>query len=247
MIATQAAGFAISVVNPRQARDFARGLGRLAKTDPIDARSLADFGAHVRPVADPLLTETQRALNELVVARQQALVERTALLHQLARHTFALTRKLTQARIKLIQAQIGKLDAAIATTLQAEEALRLKAERLQQIKGIGVLTSATCLALCPELGTLSKRQVASLAGLAPFNHDSGIYKGQRRVSGGRSRLRTTLYMASLSTVRKNGIFKDFYTRLRARNKPAKVALTAVARKLVILINHLLKKPSFQIA
>ena len=241
------AGVAISVVNPRQVRDFARGRGRLAKTDSIDAATLAQFGQQVAPEADPVPSPTQVALVELVTTRQQLVQLRTIVLQQEVGRTLKLTRSLAQTRLKLLDRQIKKLQTAISAALKQEKALAQKAELLTQVDGIGTLTAATCVALCPELGSLTKREVAALVGVAPFNDDSGPRKGQRHIAGGRARLRSTLYMASLTAIRMNPILRRFYQQLRLRNKPAKVALTAVIRKLAILLNHLLKNPSFQLA
>ena len=245
--AAHAAGAAVTVANPRQVRAFAEGLGRRAKTDPIDAQSLYDFGRLTEPKADVAPSAAQRALAELVVARQQAVLERSALKMQAAQQSVALLKSLSRARLKLLDTQIQKLEAAIAKTLSEEEPLAAQAARLEEIKGVGALSAATCLALCPELGTLSRGEAAALLGVAPFNHDSGQFKGQRHIAGGRFRLRCALYMVALSAARANPILRAFYQRLRAAGKPSKVALTAVMRKLFILLNHLLKNPNFQLA
>jgi transposase len=242
-----AAAVAVSVVNPRQVRDFARGVGRRAKSDPIDAQMLARFGAEVTPPADPAPSRAQVALNELVTARQQLVEERTVLLQQGAQHSCKLVCTLDRARLKLLAAQIAKLQLAISNTLQQQEALAQKAQRLQQADGVGLVTAATCVALCPELGRLNKREVAALVGVAPYNDDSGPRKGLRHIAGGRAKVRCALYMAALSAIRKNKTLRDFYQQLRQRNKPPKVALTAVIRKLAILLNQLLKDPSFELA
>jgi transposase len=245
--AAQAVGVAVTVANPRQVRDFAHGLGRQAKTDPIDAQSLYDFGRLAQPRVDPAPSAARVALQELVVARQQAVLERSTLLVQVTGHSLPLVAKLQRARIALLSRHIAKLDAALASTLAAEEALAAQAARLAQVQGVGALTAATALALCPELGTLTRGQAAALLGVAPFNHDSGQLQGQRHIAGGRYRLRCACYMAALSAVRFNPILRTFYQRLRASGKAAKVALTAVMRKLFILLNHLLKNPSFTLA
>ena len=245
--AAHAAGFALTVANPRQVRDFANGLGRRAKTDPIDAQSLYDFGRLVQPKADLAPSPTQVALQELVVARQQAVLERSSLLLQISSHSVALIVSLHRARIAMLSRHITKLEAALATTLTKEESLAAHAARLTEVTGIGLLTATTALALCPELGTLNRGQTASLLGVAPFNHDSGQLQGQRHIAGGRFRLRCAIYMAALSAVRFNPILRAFYLQLRARGKAAKVALTAVMRKLFILLNHLLKNPKFVLA
>jgi transposase len=245
--AAHRAGIPLSVVNPRQVRDFARGVGRRAKSDPIDAEMLARFGTEVKPPADPRPSDAQVALAELVTARQQLVEERTVLLQQRAQHSLKLTASLDRARLKLLETQIAKLQAAISTTLQEEQTLAKKAQRLVQADGVGLVTAATCVALCPELGSLNKREIAALVGVAPYNDDSGPRKGLRHIAGGRARVRGALYMAALSAIRKNKPLRRFYQQLRLRNKPPKVALTAVIRKLAILLNHLLKNPSFELA
>jgi transposase len=245
--AAHAAGFALTVANPRQVRDLARGLGRRAKTDPIDAQSLYDFGRLAQPAADPPPSPTQVALQELVVARQQAVLERSTLMVQSTSHSLPLVAALRRARIKMLTGHITKLEQALAATLAREEALAARAARLTEVQGVGLLTATTTLALCPELGSLSRTQAAALLGVAPFNHDSGQLSGQRHIAGGRYRLRCALYMAALSAIRSNPILRAFYLQLRDRGKPAKLALTAVMRKLFLLLNHLLKRPSFTLA
>lgn len=240
----QQSGVLLSVVNPRQVRDFARGVGRLAKTDPIDAEMLARFGAEVNPPPDAVPTAAEVALQELVSARQQLVEQRTVFLQQHAQHLSSIVRRLDRARLKLLQRQIAQLELAIGTILEEHSALKQKVERLQQVKGIGFITAITCVALCPELGSLSKRQTAALVGVAPYDDDSGARKGWRHIAGGRPRLRRALYMAAISAIRSNPILRPFYQQLRQRNKPPKVALVAVIRKLAILLNHLLRNPSF---
>ena len=234
----------LSVVNPRQVRDFARGVGRLAKTDPIDAEMLARFGAEVNPPPDAVPTAAEVALQELVSARQQLVEQRTVLLQQQAQHLSSIIRRLDRARLKLLQRQIAQIELAIGSILEEHSALKQKVERLQQVKGIGFITAVTCVALCPELGSLSKRQTAALVGVAPYDDDSGARKGWRHIAGGRPRLRRALYMAAISAVRSNPILRRFYQQLRQRNKPPKVALVAAIRKLAIPLNHLLRNPSF---
>jgi transposase len=245
--AAHAAGVAVTVANPRQVRDFAHGLGRRAKTDPLDAQSLYDFGRLVQPRPDPAPSATQVALQELVVARQQAVLERSTLLVQAAGQNLPLVQALHRARITLLSRHIAKLEAALTRTLAQEQTLAASAIRLAQVQGVGALTAATALALCPELGTLTRGQAAALLGVAPFNHDSGPLQGQRHIAGGRYRLRCALYMAALSAIRSNPILRSFYQHLRAKGKAAKLALTAVMRKLFLLLNHLLKNPSFTLA
>ena len=234
----------VSVVNPRQVRDFARGVGRLAKTDPIDAEMLARFGAAVNPPPDAVPTAAELALQELLSARQQLVEQRTVLLQQQAQHLNSIVRRLDRARLKLLQRQIAQLELAIGSILEEQSALKQKVERLQQVKGVGLITAVTCVALCPELGSLSRGQTAALVGVAPYDDDSGARKGWRHIAGGRPRLRRALYMAAISAIRSNPILRRFYQQLRQRNKSSKVALVAVIRKLAILLNQLLRNPSF---
>jgi Transposase and inactivated derivatives len=163
----------LSVVNPRQVRDFARGVGRLAKTDPIDAEMLARFGAAVNPPPDAVPTAAELVLQELVSARQQLVEQRTVLLQQQAQHLNSIVRRLDRARLKLLQRQIAQLELAIGSILEEQSALKQKVERLQQVKGVGLITAVTCVALCPELGSLSRGQTAALVGVAPYDDDSG--------------------------------------------------------------------------
>lgn len=234
----------LSVVNPRQVRDFARGVGRLAKSDPIDAEMLARFGAAVNPPPDAVPTAAELALQELLSARQQLVEQRTVLLQQQAQHLNSIVRRLDRARLKLLQRQIAQLELAIGSILEEQSALKQKVERLQQVKGVGLITAATCVALCPELGSLSRGQTAALVGVAPYDDDSGTRRGWRHIAGGRPRLRRALYMAAISAIRSNPILRPFYQQLRQRNKPSKVALVAVIRKLAILLNQLLRNPAF---
>lgn len=234
----------LSVINPRQARDFARGVGRLAKSDPIDAEMLARFGAEVNPPPGVVLTAAEVALQELVSARQQLVEERTVLLQQQTQHLSRIVRRLDRVRYKLLQRQIAQLELAIGSILEEQSALKQKVERLQQVKGVGFITAVSCVALCPELGSLSRRQTAALVGVAPYDDDSGARRGWRHIAGGRPKLRRALYMAAISAIRSNPILRRFYQQLRQRNKPPKVALVAVIRKLAILLNHLLQNPSF---
>jgi transposase len=245
--AAHAAGVLVTVANPRQVRDFAKGLGRRAKTDPIDARSLLDFGVHVQPKADLPPTPILVRLRELVIAREQAVLERSTLRLHLPDQVEKLPRALTKARIALLQRQIKKLADAIAKTIASEAALAAKVTRLTEVTGVGQTTAAACAALCPELGTLSRTEAAALLGVAPYNEDSGSLHGPRHIAGGRQRLRNVIYMAALSATRFNHVLRPFYLHLRAAHKPSKVALTAVMRKLFLLLNHLLKHPDFQLA
>lgn len=246
-LALHQAGRTLSVINPRQARDFARAKGRRAKSDPIDAVELADYGAKLDPSADAPPSAAQQALWELASRRAQLVAARTA---ELNRQDHLTSKKLcTQARalLRLLARQIAQLDAWIAAALAADELLRTKAARLQEVTGIGPVVAATVLAHVPELGTLSRREAAHLFGLAPFDRDSGQKKGARHIAGGRAAPRSALYMAAMVAIVHNRFFKTFYQRLLTAGKLKKVALIAVMRKLACLLNHLLKNPNFALA
>ena len=242
--ALHAAGQALSVVNPRQVRDFARGRGRRAKTDRIDAQMLAEFGAANRPAPTPAPSAAQAELAAWVTRREQLqamlCAERTRQIPGLPKPVA----KDLAASITRLEKQLAKVTAHLAATLAATPELAAKSARLCTIQGVGPGTTATLLGHLPELGTLTARTIAALAGLAPFNDDSGPRKGQRHIAGGRTSVRGALYMAAFNAIRYNPILKPFYERLRAAGKPFKVALIATARKLLTTLNTLLQNPHF---
>lgn len=238
--ALEAAGIAFARVNPARARDFARATGRLAKTDCIDARMLAamaqSLGLARERASDPereALARAQKRRDQLVHMRQQ---ERT----RLSECDDAALRADIAAHAQWLDAQIARWDDEIDRLLAQSAALAQDARRLRSIGGIGPVTSTSLLALVPELGSLSPKKIAALVGLAPFNVDSGQFRGQRRIKGGRKRVRDALYMAAVSAARCNPRLKLLYKRLRAAGKPAKVALIAVARKLVVIANAIMR-------
>jgi transposase len=237
--ALQAAGLAVAVVNPRQARDFARAMGALAKTDSLDARMLAGFARvlyqhpererFVKPLAD---AELQR-LQALVLRRRQLVGMLTAERQRL-RLSHASARPSIERTIEFLKAQVADLEADSAEHVRAHHAAL--AQALSSVKGVGPATLATLLAELPELGTLCRRRIAALVGVAPLNRDSGQMRGQRTIWGGRADVRRTLYMATLVAVRHSPVFKAFYARLVAAGKPKKVALVAAMRKLLTVLN-----------
>ena len=235
----QAAGITVSVVNPRRVRDFARAQGRLAKTDAIDARVLADYGAAMAPKPTAKPDPTRRALSELCALREQLLAIRTQLINHGEHLEDSITRRAVKASLATIQQQIKALEVAIAKKIKSDPPIQTRFNTLTAHYGIGPVTAATLLAQLPELGSASRGQIAALAGLAPFNHDSGSLRGQRHIRGGRHKVRRALYLASITVIR-NGSLKAFYQRLRSNGKPPKVALIATARKLLILLNSSLK-------
>jgi transposase len=238
------AGIAVSVLNPRQVRDFARACGRLAKTDAIDAAILRDYGVKLRPAPQPAVGNAKLA--ELVRARQELVGLITDEINRREHATLPVLLKLSHARQKQFEKQLAALETEIAAQVAADAALAAKAERMQQVAGVGRVSAFTLLALLPELGTLRDAQAAALVGVAPLNRDSGQFRGQRHIHGGRAAVRRVLYMAALAATVHNRILHDFYQRLRQNGKPAKLALTAVMRKLIILLNRLLKNPEFRL-
>lgn len=240
------AGIAVSVINPRQVRDFARACGRLAKTDAIDASVLRDYGEKLRPPADSPPAEGEDELAELVRARQDLVGLITDEINRREHARLPALVKLSHARQKQLEKQLAQLDALLDAHLATRAELTAKAERLQQVAGVGRISALTVLALLPELGRIGDAQASALVGVAPLNHDSGQFRGQRHIHGGRAAVRRVLYMAALAATQHNPILKTFYLRLREKGKPAKLALTAVMRKLVILMNRLLKNPHFNL-
>jgi transposase len=234
-----AADLPVAVVNPRQPRDFARALGLLAKTDAIDARVLALFAEKVQPRCQTPRSDREQRLKALVTRRHQLVAMRTA---ELNRRTLANSevRKSIDKVLKLLNRQIEDIEHDIDGTIRHMPQWREKDDLLQSVPGVGPGTSRTLLATLPELGDLNRRQIASLVGLAPFNHDSGKLRGRRAICGGRADVRTALYMASMSAVRYNPALRNFYRRLRAAGKKPKVALTACMRKLLIILNAIIR-------
>ena len=239
-----AAGLPVVVVNPRHVRDFARSKGQLAKTDQIDAHILADFAATIKPQIKPLPSEEQEELRELLTRHEQLVqmlvAEKSRLLQaegQGRRHTL---RKKIKNHIKFLEREITMLDSDLGDTLKNSEAWKEKDDLLQSVPGVGKGTSRTLLGFVPELGTVSAAEIAKLVGVAPFNCDSGKFRGSRHIGGGRGRVRTMLYMATLSASRRNPVVRAWYERLLAAGKPKKVALVACMRKLLVVLNQMLK-------
>jgi transposase len=242
--ALHAAAIPLSVVNPRQVRDFAKGTGQRAKTDRIDARMLAMFGLHVQPAPTPPPSAQQVELTAWVTRREQIQLMLQA---EIARKIPGLPKTIRrdlQASIARLQKQLAKIKTRLAQLLAASPQLAEKSARLCAIQGVGPGTAATLLGHLPELGTLSKQTIAALAGLAPFNDDSGPRRGTRHIAGGRTIVRSALYMAAFSASRCNPVLKPFFLRLRASGKPYKVALIATARKLLTTLNTSLQNPDF---
>ena len=230
----------VSLVQANRVRQFARAAGILAKTDRIDAEVLCEFGKVMQPQTVTAATLEQEHLRELESQRRH--LTRLLVMEQNrgARVSDASVVKLNRSLINQIKKQIEKLDLLIKEHIEQSPRLSAKAEKLTSIKGVGLRTAALLLAQMPELGQLNRREVAALVGVAPFNRDSGKMRGKRAIYGGRRPVRHGLYMAALVAARHNPILRQFYLRLRATGKPAKVALTATMRKLLIVLNSALK-------
>jgi transposase len=237
--ALAAAGLAVAVVNPRQVRDFARATGQLAKSDALDARVLALFAARVQPPPRPLPDAVAQDLAALLARRRQLLEMRTAEQHR--RPTLApRLRPALDAHVLWLNQQLAELDRELDQTLRASPVWREKEELLRSIPGIGPVVARTLLGELPELGRLTRWEVAALAGVAPLNQDSGQRRGPRRTWGGRAPVRAALYMAAVTATRCNPALRTLYARLREAGKPPKVALVACMRKLLTIANAILR-------
>jgi transposase len=236
--ALAAAGLPVAVVNPRQARDFAKATGQLAKTEALDARALAHFAEAVRPTPRPL-PEAQADELRARLARRPLVAMRTAEQNRLGRAPARLQADI-QAHITWLNTRLVALDDDLDTTLRASPVWREREELLRSVPGIGPVCARTLLLDLPELGTLSRQRLAALVGVAPLHCDSGTFRGSRTIWGGRAHVRATLYMSALVAVRYNPVLKKFYEHLRAAGKPTKVALTACMRKLLTILNALVK-------
>jgi transposase len=234
------AGIRYARINPARARDFARASGRLAKTDAIDACVLAAFARAMVPSADPAPEPARNAL-ALLAKRRDQLVQMRA--QEKNRRSEAHDRAIIEDIARLIgflDGEIAAIEARITTLINAEPAIAEEARLLRSAPGVGPVACMQLIAQMPELGQVGPKQVAALAGLAPLNVDSGTHRGKRTIGGGRKRVRDALYMAALNAVRRSGSFRSFYQRLRTAGKPAKLALIAVARKLLTTLNAMLR-------
>jgi len=236
--ALASAGLAVAVINPRQARDFAKSLGRLAKTDKIDALMLARFAEAVRPEPRRLPDEQALQLQAWLVRRRQLLEMLVAEKNRLSM-THPQLRPGVQEHIDWLEKSLKDIDQAIQSHLHSSPVWREKEDLLRSVPGVGRVLAITLIAELPELGTLNRKQIAALVGVAPFNCDSGQLRGKRAIWGGRATVRTSLYMATLSAIRFNPILHTFYQRLKEAGKPAKVALTACMRKLLTILNAMM--------
>lgn len=230
----------VVVVNPKQARDFAKATGRLAKTDRIDAASLAQFAKALQPKLRPLPDEQLQLLKELISRRDQLVRIRTAEKNRLQTEPVREVWKSIQKLIQTLDKQIASLEIQIQKLIQKSPIWNENQQLLSSVPGVGPQTASTLLAHLPELGQLNRRKIAALVGVAPFNRDSGRCRGRRSIWGGRAQVRKTLYMATLTAVRFNPILQAFYQRLLDAGKPKKVALVACMRKLLLILNAILR-------
>ena len=233
----------VVVVNPRQVRDFARATGKLAKTDTLDAAVLAHFGEAVRPPVRPLRDAESQLLSSLVARRHQLIIMLVAEKNRLSTASTVAVRPSIEAHIDWLERELNDLDGNLQQLIRRSPVWREKDDLLRTVPGVGEQVSLTLLAYLPELGTLGHRQIAALVGVAPFNRDSGTMRGKRTVWGGRARVRASLYMGALTASRWNPVIRDFYQRLLAAGKPKKVALTACMRKLLVILNSILRHRS----
>jgi len=241
--ALQACGFAVAVINPRQARDFAKAMGYLAKTDRIDARALAELAQVLarHPERDRFIsvlpTPEQQVLQALVARRRQLVAMHVAE-HQRLSVSHQAARKSIEALIQAIRAQLDEVEAELARHIETHHANL--ARQLASVRGVGPATVATLIADVPELGKLSRREISALIGVAPFNRDSGQMRGKRTIFGGRGQVRRSLYMAALAAIRFNPVIRTFYDRLVLAGKPKKIALVACMRKLLTILNAMVR-------
>jgi transposase len=238
------ANIPVSVLNPARVRHFARATGQRAKTDHIDAAVLSSYGQALQPKPTAPRSEQDQQLTELVRRRVQVLEILVAQRQQAERLTLPVLRRQAQSLVRRLERDLKQIEEQLKKLRTQAPALHQRVQKLEAITGVGTLTSLAVLAELPELGTLNRRQAAALAGLAPHPRESGQWHGRRTIGGGRAPVRRALYMAALVAARSNRQLKEFYQRLRTTGKPAKVALTAVMRKLIVLMNHTLKNPDF---
>lgn len=238
-VASELAAVPVAVINPRQARHFAKATGRLAKTDALDAAVLAQFAEAVQPAPRPLPDEATRRLGDLVTRRRQLVAMLTAEQNRRSRAAPALQGEI-QGHMDWLEQRVAALDRELSQQIRRSPIWREQDDLLQSMPGVGPILSRTLLAELPELGTLNRRAIAALVGVAPLNRDSGTWRGKRRIGGGRGHVRAVLYMAAVTAARCNASIRAFYQRLRATGKTVKVALTACMRKVLTILNAIIK-------
>jgi len=239
-LALRQASLPACVVNPRQVRDFKRSTGQLAKTDGIDADVLAFFAQVIHPEVRPLPDPLVRELSALVARRHQLVEMRTAEMNRLEKNPADVVARRIPSHIKWLDKEIERFEKELDHTIKGSPLFSEKSDRLQSVPGVGPVVSSVLLAALPELGSLDRKEIAALVGVAPFANQSGPKDGARHIWGGRAQVRTSLYMASVVGIRFNPAVATFYARLVAAGKPKKVALTACARKLLTILNAMMR-------
>jgi transposase len=234
------AGLPVTAVNPRQIRDFARAIGRLAKTDALDAEVIARFAETVKPEVRPLPDEQTRILSELVARRRQLVEMMTAERNRRSRLSRKSLLKALDRHLAVLQKDLSAIEEEIKTTVRGTPIWREREDLLRSVPGVGPTVARTIIADVPEIGTLDSKQIAALIGVAPLNWDSGTLRGRRITWGGRAKVRTALYMAALVASHRNPVLKSFYQRLLQAGKAKKVALVAVMRKLLTILNAIIR-------
>ncbi len=238
---------ALSAINPRQVRDYARAKGQLAKTDAIDSKLLSDYGLAFKPKPQKPASPVQEALCAVVRRKESLTRQLVREKNALEKSTDRFVRSDIRVSLNHIKKRIEKCERQVQELIASDAGLKAKADRITSIKGLGSNVAAVLLAEMPELGSMSNNQAASLVGLAPLNRDSGKWRGQRTIHGGRRIARRALFMPALCSVTHNPILRDFYRSMIARNKPHHLAMTAVMRKMIFLVNRSLADPDFEIA
>jgi transposase len=231
-----ALGVPVAIVNPRQARDFAKATGQLAKTDRIDALMLAQFARAVRPPVRPLPDAQTQELEAVLARRRQLIAMLTAEKNRLHAARVEKVRTSIQRTIAWLEKQLQAIDGDLDRMIRTSPAWRVKDDLLKSVPGVGRVLALTLITELPELGSLNRKEIAALVGVAPLNRDSGAFRGQRRIWGGRAAIRATLYMSALTATQYNPTIRAYYRRLLSRGKPKKVALTACMRKILVILN-----------
>lgn len=239
-IALAQAKIPTAIVNPKQVHSFGEAIGQRAKSDPIDAKLIARFGEKIQPQAKTLPDEAQRQLKELLARRRQLIADKIAEQNRLGSMRSKEAQKSIKAHIQWLTKQIERIDQQLDDTIKKSPLWLVKEQLLTSVPGIGPHTARTMLATMPELGQLNRREIAALAGLAPYTRESGKWKGKRFIGGGRSEIRAALYMAALSSTRRDSTFSKFYRSLRDQGKPHKVAITACMRKMLTVMNAVIR-------
>lgn len=234
------AGFDVAIVNPRQIRDYARAFNKLAKTDAIDARMIASFAAVVQPKSQELPEKTEEKLQSLITRRRQAIANRVRESNRLERTHDSEVRAMIEDAVAFYTKQLEVLNAQIENIIASNEPLRHRAELLRSTPGIGPAAAAALVAELPELGRLNRQEIAKLVGVAPLNRDSGQMRGKRTIAGGRTTVRNALYMPTIVATRFNATIRMYYQRLLAQGKQRMVALVAAMRKLLVILNIMIR-------